>query len=441
MVQKEPSTSELRHDWLSDRWVIIAPQRNDRPDDFTHPQDASLASTGNDRCPFCRGHENETPNPVAVYPASTLPGHQPPWLVRVVPNKFPAVNGVQSLRFPGMPVAGIPVAGMPMPGSPAAGASMPASYVAEARTYLLDESTAEAYGNCGAPSTHSVDARAIDLYRSRSVAGAHEVIIESPLHLRSLTQLDRQTVSLIFRAYRDRLQHWRRCEDIAYAVVFKNVGFDAGASLVHTHSQLIATNILPTDIKRTVERMELFVREEGCCLFCRMLNDELEENVRVKAQTSDFVAFCPFASRLPSLVMILPRDHARHSKKQTTIVSSAVVLADAPRLAIDRTVLSASGLQLRPPHFSARGVDCNAAFHLAPGNIPSLNSRRRFRMGLGLLYQSASAGTGGSAFASMRALAHRRGKPAACRFANRSDTIRLFSWRAPGPFGLHKTGA
>lgn len=385
MVQKEPSTSELRHDWLSDRWVIIAPQRNDRPDDFTHPQDASLASTGNERCPFCRGHENETPNPVAVYPASTLPGHQPPWLVRVVPNKFPAVNGVQSLRFPGMPVAGIPVAGMPvssmpMPGGPAAGASMPASYVAEARTYLLDESTAEAYGNCGAPSTQGVDARAIDLYRSRSVAGAHEVIIESPLHLRSLTQLDRQTVSLIFRAYRDRLQHWRRCEDIAYAVVFKNVGFDAGASLVHTHSQLIATNILPTDIKRTVERMELFVREEGCCLFCRMLNDELEENVRVVAQTSDFVAFCPFASRLPSLVTILPRDHAStFEETDDECVEQLSWLTHRVLRSIELCYPQAAYNYVL--HTSPRGVDCNAAFHWRLEIFPRLTRVAGFEWG------------------------------------------------------------
>lgn len=285
---REPSTSELRHDWLSDRWVIIAPQRTERPDDFARICDPQLPlsykeDTTQATCPFCRGHETETPPPLAVYTLGN--GHDSaanePWHVRVVPNKFPAVNGVQSLKFPGMGVEGV---GNLL--SPAAG-----------RTNPITEDP------------HAAARPAIDLFQARHVSGAHEVIIESPLHLCSLTQLDRCTSTLIFRAYRDRLQHWSRCMDIAYSVVFKNVGLDAGASLVHTHSQLIATNILPTDVRRAVERMELFHQTEGQCLFCRMLVDELEENVRIVAQTSDFVAFCPFASRLPSLVTIVPRDH------------------------------------------------------------------------------------------------------------------------------------
>lgn len=300
---REPSTSELRHDWLSDRWVIIAPQRTERPDDFArlcepslpvgHTEDPTQPS-----CPFCRGHETETPPPLAVYclgagndgqgtgPA-TGPANES-WAVRVVPNKFPAVNGVQSLKFPGMEVDGM------------------GNFITAASLHPHPSSD----------STASANKPAIDLFQARHVSGAHEVIIESPLHLCSLTQLDRCTSTLIFRAYRDRLQHWSRCLDIAYSVVFKNVGLDAGASLVHTHSQLIATNILPTDVRRAVERMELFHHAEGECLFCRMLVDELEENVRVVAQTSDFVAFCPFASRLPSLVTIVPRDH--HSTFEST---------------------------------------------------------------------------------------------------------------------------
>ncbi|MCC6511296.1 MAG: hypothetical protein IT423_19500, partial [Pirellulaceae bacterium] len=309
----EPSTSELRHDWLSDRWVIIAPQRTDRPDDFARlcdplPSSKAVDSTQHD-CPFCSGRETETPPPLAVYYRScsdaqcdpeggrvhdsrashnsTANGHATePWLVRVVPNKFPAVNGVQSLKFPGM----VGVEGV----SSILTATTPGVAVAT-------EPSAIEPAVVGQAATEPVKPT-IDLFQARNVSGAHEVIIESPLHLCSLTQLDRQTTTLIFHAYRDRLRHWSNCLDIAYAVVFKNVGLDAGASLVHTHSQLIATNILPTDVRRSVERMELFYQTEQECLFCRMLADELEENVRIVAQTSDFVAYCPFASRLPSLV-------------------------------------------------------------------------------------------------------------------------------------------
>jgi len=282
----EPSTSELRHDWLTDRWVIIAPQRTERPDDFAAslPASASVLDS-QDNCPFCRGHETETPPPLAVYPASLSVGTHSPWLVRVVPNKFPAVNGVDALRF--VNVAGVNV-------------------IPE----FNDAAEASSSGTSQFHEPTQVNRPTIDLFQARQVNGAHEVIIESPLHLCSLTQLDRQTAHLTFRAYRDRLLHWSHCIDIAYAVVFKNVGQDAGASLVHTHSQLIATNILPTDVRRTVERMELFYQTEQACLFCRMLEDELSENIRIVAETDQFVAFCPFASRLPSLLTIVPRHHS-----------------------------------------------------------------------------------------------------------------------------------
>ncbi len=306
---QEPSTSELRHDWLSDRWVIIAPQRTERPDDFARVSDPihspiHQSSEHAHACPFCRGHETETPPPLAVYSDSGKRSLNDPnalpdswsdsWLVRVVPNKFPAVNGVQSLKFADMVGVGGVLGPRPMAG-PSSDSSNDSS----------NDSSSDSSG--GSSDGHKLG---IDLFQARHVTGAHEVIIESPFHLCSLTELDRQSTTLIFHAYRDRLMHWSNCLDIEYAVIFKNVGLDAGASLVHTHSQLIATNILPTDVRRTSERMELFYRTEQECLFCRMLRDELEENVRIVAQTSDFVAFCPFASRLPSLVTIVPREHS-----------------------------------------------------------------------------------------------------------------------------------
>ena len=266
------TTSELRHDWLADRWVIVAPQRTERPEDYSH-----IVSVHNDSsaCPFCSGHECETPGTLASY-RSAGSCSDSGWQVRVVPNKFPAVNGVQyrvdgadaNLRSPHFPLA-----------SP-----------------IND-------GNEGPV------APGIDLYVRRELSGGHEVIIESPLHLQSLSQLDRETVELVFRAYRDRLAYWRCERNSSYAVIFKNVGYDAGASLAHTHSQLIATDILPTEVQRHVSRMEEYERIEGACLFCRMLAEESEQAVRIVDRTAQFTAFCPFASRLPSMVNILPNSH------------------------------------------------------------------------------------------------------------------------------------
>ncbi len=265
------TTSELRHDWLADRWVIVAPQRSERPEDYSH-----IVSIRNDSadCPFCCGHECETPGTLASYSSSGVNGAAD-WQVRVVPNKFPAVNGVK---------------------------------------YRVDNSD-------GTVSPHFPIARTIeneqmngaagiDLYLRRELTGGHEVIIESPHHIQSLSQLERGPVGLVFRAYRDRLAYWRRERNSCYAVVFKNVGYDAGASLAHTHSQLIATDILPTEVSRHVSRMEEYERIEGTCLFCRMLVEESEQGVRIVENTSLFTAFCPFASRLPSMVNIVPKQHS-----------------------------------------------------------------------------------------------------------------------------------
>ncbi len=274
----DATTSELRHDWLADRWVIIAPQRTERPFEFVRFDDSQTQSLS---CPFCRGHEEQTPVPVASYkPAkcnaegdneTSEPVSNDCWSVRVVPNKFPAVNLAN------------------------ADANSQTQWVTDPQA--LVESSDRDLSN------------SINLFQRRSLSGGHEVIVESPEHLVSVSQLRPQDMSLVFRAYRDRLHHWLTERGISYAVLFKNVGQDAGASLVHTHSQLIATDILPPDVQRAAERMQLFHEQEGECLFCRMADDEVEHGARLIERTADFVAICPFASRLPSLVTILPINH------------------------------------------------------------------------------------------------------------------------------------
>ncbi|MCA9134779.1 MAG: DUF4921 family protein [Planctomycetales bacterium] len=294
-AREEPTSNEMRHDWLADRWVIIAPQRTTRPTDFvTTP--AAIVDKGD--CPFCCGHEERTPAAVASYRSSRASnaGH---WCVRVVPNKFPAVG----VMWNGVPLA-----------SPPTSSQTQDSGNTHTRGVGHDEGRGEEHGGPqagepGRPSTASECHQPFDLFRRRGLCGGHEVIVESPQHFQSISQLDRETTQLVFTAYRDRLHHWLHERGLAYAVVFKNVGQDAGASLAHTHSQLIATDILPTDVQRSIRRMQLYREREATCLFCRMAEDELEQQVRLVEQTPEFVAFCPFASRLPSMVTILPKRH------------------------------------------------------------------------------------------------------------------------------------
>ena len=176
------------------------------------------------------------------------------WSVRVVPNKFPAVAPLQSAE---------------------AGSSVQIG----------------------------------SLFQARSIGGGHEVIVESPHHSRSLSELDLEQVELVFAAYRDRIRYWRSVSGIRYISVFKNVGREAGASLQHSHGQLIATNALPSEVCRTSERLERYRATTGCCLHCDLIRAELKDKRRVITQNDALVAFCPFASAMPYLVRITTREH------------------------------------------------------------------------------------------------------------------------------------
>ena len=230
---------EFREDPLSGSRIIFAPQRGDRPQDYSQnrPDEAS------GRCPFCRGAERETPPAVAEY---TLPNTLGPWQVRVVPNKFPAVNSDLPPDFS-------------QPG-PAAG-----------------------------PAT-----------------GLHEVIVESPEHHRSFTQLSPAQQKLVLRAYGDRLRAARDA-GWAYGLVFKNVGAAAGASLEHTHSQMLALPFLPQKIGAELAITREHYQRHQRTLLRDVLERELNETRRIILQLDPFVAFCPYASRTPYETWIVPR--------------------------------------------------------------------------------------------------------------------------------------
>ncbi|MBX3423073.1 MAG: DUF4921 family protein [Pirellulaceae bacterium] len=288
-ARDKTTTSEMRHDWLTDRWVILAPQRSERPIDFVRQPTQVVPA---DQCPFCWGHEQHTPIAVACYLPLDRHVGQPGWSVRVVPNKFPAVRSDGCLQCSSLQASYAPVGIQEqwISGGPElwSGASEQESQVIEAAKRAATNS---------------------ELYQRRDVSGGHEVIIEGPQHLQSISQLDRATMQLVFQAYRDRLAYWLLKMAMDYAVLFKNVGHEAGASLVHSHSQLIAANLLPTDVARVADRMQTYLEQSGECLICRIINDEMQQHLRIVEQTPLFVAYCPFASRLPALVTIVPRQH------------------------------------------------------------------------------------------------------------------------------------
>jgi UDPglucose--hexose-1-phosphate uridylyltransferase len=196
-------------------------------------------------CPFCAGNEHETPTEVAVYP------QRGPWKVRVVPNKYPAVALVN--------------------GSPKANGAKVTPHVRQPGW------------------------------------GMHEVIIESPRHVVSLTDLTSEEATLVFAAYRDRLAALRQVSGLKYVQIFKNVGPAAGASMEHAHSQLIALNQVPETIEQEIDCFERSFCDQRQPLLEGIIRTELEAQQRIVAETPHFVAFCPWASRFAYEVCVAPR--------------------------------------------------------------------------------------------------------------------------------------
>ncbi len=240
---------ELRKDPVMGRWVIIATERAARPTDFRLEPQAPKSEF----CPFCKDNEGKTPPEIMAYREPGTAPNTPGWRVRVVPNKFPALRVEGELGKVG-------------------------------------------YG----------------IYDMMNGVGAHEVIIETPQHLVSMTQMTENNIGDVIWAYRDRLVDLKKDRRLLYGLVFKNVGAVAGASLEHTHSQLIATPIIPRTVGGEMEGMQEFFRYRGRCLVCDMVQQETTTETRMVLDTATFVAFEPFASRFPFETWVVPRSHASH---------------------------------------------------------------------------------------------------------------------------------
>jgi UDPglucose--hexose-1-phosphate uridylyltransferase len=239
----------LRRDPINGRWVIIATDRARRPDDFIRER---VAPKDPRACPFCPGNESKTPPEVLAYRTSGGP-NQPGWQLRVVPNKYPA------LRVEG-----------------------------------------------------SLDRQGEGPYDRMNGVGAHEVIVESTNHDASPGTLTVKEYEDTFFAFRDRMADLKKDIRLRYILIFKNHGENAGATLEHPHSQLIALPVVP---KRVIEEMagaKLHFDHRERCIYCDIIQHELQARQRVVMETDRFVAICPYASRFPFEVWVLPRRHASH---------------------------------------------------------------------------------------------------------------------------------
>jgi len=315
---------ELRQNFFTKEWVIIATERAKRPEELaTHREPVSVASFV-ETCPFCPGNEGKTPPEVTRYPK----GGSEPWAVRVIPNKFAALSseaqptrGMQHLR------------------------------------------------------------RRIDGF------GYHEVIIDSPDHARTMALLPDAQVANILGAYRDRYNTLSMDHRVNHITIFKNHGMDAGASLQHPHSQLIATPVIPSQVRHRLNEALRHYDDVGECMFCHMMEREIEDETRIVLKSEHFVAMEVFAAPTPFATHIFP---LRHMACFGDIRDHEI--ADLARVL--RTLLAKIYIGLENPdlNFTVRSgpTEYGGArhFHWYVSVIPRLTRVAGFELGSGMFINS-----------------------------------------------------
>ena len=244
---------ELRRDPIIGRWVIIAAERGKRPYDFVIEKDKTKGGF----CPLCPGNESITPPEVLAYGRPNHAPNGPGWKLRVVPNKFPA---------------------------------------------LIIEG--------------ELDKRGEGIYDKMNGIGAHEVIIETPNHSETLATMPVEQLSMIFHAYKDRIIDLTRDERFKYIIVFKNYGRSAGASLEHSHSQLIALPIVPQIIQEELDGCLRYFDYKERCVFCDIIRQEQQQDLRIIEENEEFITLSPFAPRSPFEMWVLPK---RHQSRFTSV--------------------------------------------------------------------------------------------------------------------------
>jgi UDPglucose--hexose-1-phosphate uridylyltransferase len=196
-------------------------------------------------CPFCPGHEAETPPTLAA-----ITGPDGAWRVRAFPDKMPIFQ-----------VEG------------------------------------------------DLDREAEGLYDRMRNVGAHEVVVETREHGTTMGELPAEDIARVLQMFRQRIQDLKNDMRIRYIQVFKNQGPQAGSLIRHAHSHLVATPVIPRRLEAELRWSKRHYDLKERCLYCDILHQEVTQGTRLVVQQADFVAFCPFAPRFAYEVWIFPAVH------------------------------------------------------------------------------------------------------------------------------------
>ncbi len=238
--------SEIRKNPVTNGWIIISTERAKRPRDY-HAEE--IPDKVDVPCPFCPRKEDLTPGEICSYRA---PEDNGKWWLRGFPAQAPI------LKIEG-----------------------------------------------------EIDQKGFGIYDHLNGIGAHEIIVETPDHHERYATMNTNQIEKILWAYRDRIIDLKRDKRFRYILVFKNHGKRAGASdITHLHSQIIALPVTPKKIKEELENARFHYNLKERCIFCDIIDQELQLEDRVIMKTAHFIALAPWAPRFPFETWILPLKHS-----------------------------------------------------------------------------------------------------------------------------------
>jgi UDPglucose--hexose-1-phosphate uridylyltransferase len=306
--------SQLRLDPLTGRWVVLASERSERPFAFL---ERSLPVEGDPTrpCPFCPGQEDSIPPALETYG----PGGR--WLVRVVPNLYPAFDG-----------------------------------------------------NAPMVVTHLGP-----VFTQAPASGIHEVLVLTSDHNASWADLPEAHSGLVMAAIRDRMEEHASVAGLRYSQAVVNRGREAGASIEHPHGQLLSMPFVPGEI---ADELGGFARFQGNCLLCAVADAEEEAGHRVVYADEQVVVVCPFWSGTPYQMLIIPRRHSPHLHRAAPADLAAVGRSIQLTLAAMRARLGdvAYNVMLHSAPYRV-----SSDYHWHAHVLPKVTTRGGFELGSGVL--------------------------------------------------------
>ena len=310
---------EIRKNRITGEFVIMAPERAKRPADFVAEKKSPAAMPE---------HSSACPlcsgNEDKTPPETFRYPHSGPWQVRCVPNKFSALSPEGDLWW---------------------------------KTNGLNTCMAG--------------------------VGLHEVLVEHPRHDLCIALMPDEDVKEIIRAYHNRFWAFHADPRVEQVILFKNHGSSAGTSLEHPHSQIVGIPITPAQVRHRSEDAFRYFMDNGKCMMCRTIEEEMEDASRVVLESEHFVAFIPYAALSPFHTWIFPKRHSGCFGEATPLELDdlAVVL---------KTILKKLYIGLANPDYNysirtATPADAQARhLHWYMAIIPRITKTAGFELGTGM---------------------------------------------------------